>query len=129
MRNPFMFATSNMNIIPEYHRTDNTNPPGFPPVQPKCGAYCIRSQCELINTENDETEMVFKGYDTDLDISERVTSYCERKRDAWRNNDKVTCTEPVISFIHNKNGCNGQIHVFDNKATTMWTIPGTGDLL
>ena len=123
---PFVnIASSSNTMIPEYHRTDNTRPPEFPEKKPTFGSYCIRSQTDLIDTNNGESMYCFKGYDTDLNISERVKGYCERrlKNKNDKNDKRYVCTEPQVTFIHNKKGCDGTIVIFDNVNATMTTIP------
>ena len=117
-------AAASCNKIPEYHRTDNTRPPEFPDKKPIFGSYCIRSQTDLIDKESGENIYCFKGYDTDINISERVQGYCERKlKNNHKNDEKYICSEPQVTFLHNKKGCDGTIVIFDNVNATMTTIP------
>ena len=113
--------------IPDCYRTDNTNPLGFPPKKPSYGSYCIRSSSEIVNNETDESVMIFKGYDTDVTISDRVLDYCDRKL-KMQYGDKYHCTEPIVSFTHSSKGCDGRISVFDNVNKSMYVVPGPNQL-
>ena len=80
--------------------TYDHHPPGYPPVKPELGSYCIRATTELMNSS-----FIFEGYDYTLDIIERVEQACERDR-AGEN----TCGESKVMFFGHMRECSGVVY-------------------
>ena len=122
LRFPFVLKTASAMSLPEYHRTNNNNPPETPETKPNFGSYCIRSECKMMNPETNEIDYIFKGYDINTDITERVSNYCTRKLDQSGKSELI-CTEPQITFTNQTKGCDGHIMVYDTDTTTITIIP------
>ena len=96
-------------------------PPDYPIDRPKrCGGYCIRAESLLINEKTNEVDTIIKGYDTTMDIVDRVDKVCKQKEN---NKDGFQCIGPEVCFIRQHNSCDGHIMIFQGDKN--WLIPPT----
>ena len=113
-----VFLSSSM--IERPPRTDNTKPPETPTCKPKFGSYCIRASSELIDQTTGDPHMVFKGYDTEMTIADRVNDVCDRRRKQIKNKNFV-CTDPEVTILgETKTKCDGSVYIFQDDQS--WTV-------
>tara|TARA_Y100000816_G_C26021188_1_gene534242 strand:- start:60 stop:422 length:363 start_codon:yes stop_codon:yes gene_type:complete len=108
------------NILKPIHKlkVDNSNPPETP-VKPKIfGSYCIRAESKLIDENTNTIDILIKGYDTKVDIMERVEKLCKSKMKA---RDGTYCTEAQMCFLGDVRNCDGHIMMFEKDKS--WLIP------
>jgi hypothetical protein len=80
--------------------TNSNSPPGYPPVKPEIGSYCIRATTELLNSP-----YTFEGYDDTLDIIKRVEDACEREQTG-----EYTCGKSKVVFFGPMRECAGIVY-------------------
>ena len=122
--NPLIFRSNHSTIlIPPTNNEQKPklqfSPPKDPPDEKKAfGSYCIRVTSHLINEETNNVDTIIKGYDTTMDIMERVKTVCNDKQ---RTVVGSKCTDPEICFLKDKLYCDGQIIVKQGEQS--WIVP------
>ena len=118
--NAIIFKSNSSGILtPNDKLKTQIIPPGEPPeLKKKFGSYCIRAQSKLIDKETSMVDTIFKGYDTTVDIMERVDTICKQKA----KHKEMTCLDPEICFIGgDTKQCDGHIMVVQGDKS--WIIP------
>lgn len=104
--NPSLFK-ANPNDI---HKTENIIPPSCNNSKMSFGSYCMRATNEILDNHGNKS-FTIHGYDTDMDITERVTEACEIHRNSLNEPYKYSCTNTRLFFLRDIENCNGEIFV------------------
>lgn len=105
--NPSLFRANSPNDV---NKTEHNIPPTCNNSKISFGSYCMRATNEILDKHGNKSFTVH-GYDTNMDITERVSEACEVHRNSLNGSSTYTCTNTKLFFLKDIEKCNGEIFV------------------